>query len=226
MEEKTNAQILFYGLSSESNMWADEVEGLGLDGIRFRLNYKGETLHVHVPLIGRHSVHTVLRAAAVGLVEGLTWQEIFDGLSREDTQLRLVAVRSKSGALILDDTYNASPESMLAALNLLEEMDGRKIAVLGDMLELGQYERQGHEMVGLRAAQIANTLLTLGPRAQIIANAARKGGMQKSSVMEFEELDPIIDWLEENLSKNDSVLIKGSHGLRMDRAVSVLEVRR
>ncbi|MDK1117419.1 MAG: UDP-N-acetylmuramoyl-tripeptide--D-alanyl-D-alanine ligase [Anaerolineae bacterium] len=225
MEEKTNAQILFYGLSSESDMWADEVEGLGLDGIRFRLHYKGETLHVHVPLIGRHSVHTVLRAAAVGLVEGLTWQEIFDGLSREDTQLRLVAVRSKSGALILDDTYNASPESMLAALNLLEEMDGRKIAVLGDMLELGQYERQGHEMVGLRAAQIANTLLTLGPRAQIIANAARKGGMQKSSVMEFEELDPIIDWLEENLSENDSVLIKGSHGLRMDRAVNMLEVR-
>ena len=225
MEEKTNAQILFYGLSSESDMWADEVEGLGLDGIRFRLHYKGETLHVHVPLIGRHSVHTVLRAAAVGLVEGLTWQEIFDGLSQEDTQLRLVAVRSKSGALILDDTYNASPESMLAALNLLEEMDGRKIAVLGDMLELGQYERQGHEMVGLRAAQIANTLLTLGPRAQIIANAARKGGMQKSSVMEFEELDPIIDWLEENLSENDSVLIKGSHGLRMDRAVNILEVR-
>lgn len=225
MEEKTRAQVFFYGLSPESDLWADNVEGQGLEGIRFRLHYQRETLHVHVPLIGRHSVHTALRAAAVGLVEGLTWQEIFDGLNLGHTQLRLVAVRSKTGALILDDTYNASPESMLAALNLLDELDGRKIAVLGDMLELGQYERQGHEMVGLRAAQVADTLLTLGSRAHMIAGAARKSGMKKSAVLEFEELEQVINWLDENLSKNDSVLIKGSHGLRMDRIVNALEVR-
>lgn len=225
MEEKTRAQVFFYGLSSEADLWADNVEGQGLEGIRFRLHYKRETLHVRVPLIGRHSVHTALRAAAVGLVEGLTWQEIFDGLKQGHTQLRLVAVRSKTGALILDDTYNASPESMLAALNLLDELDGRKIAVLGDMLELGQYERQGHEMVGLRAAQVASTLITLGERAHMIADAARRSGMRKSSVLEFDELEQIVNWLDENLSKNDSVLIKGSHGLRMDRIVNVLEVR-
>jgi UDP-N-acetylmuramoyl-tripeptide--D-alanyl-D-alanine ligase len=225
MEEKTRAQVFFYGLSSESDLWADNVEGLGLEGIRFRLHFKRETLHVRVPLIGRHSVHTALRATAVGLVEGLTWQEIFDGLNQGHTQLRLVAVRSKTGALILDDTYNASPESMLAALNLLDELDGRKIAVLGDMLELGQYERQGHEMIGLRAAQVSDTLLTLGTRAHIIAEAARKSGMRKSSILEFEELEPIVDWLNNNLTKNDSGLIKGSHGLRMDRIVNVLEVR-
>ena len=80
-------------------------------------------------------------------------------------------------------------------------------------------------MVGLRAAQVADTLLTLGTRAHIIAKAARRAGMKKSSVLEFEELDPIVDWLNENLSKNDSVLIKGSHGLRMDRIVNALEVR-
>jgi UDP-N-acetylmuramoyl-tripeptide--D-alanyl-D-alanine ligase len=225
MEEKTRAQVFFYGLSSEADLWADNVEGQGLEGIRFRLHYQRETLYVRVPLIGRHSVHTALRAAAVGLVEGLTWQEIFDGLNQGHTQLRLVAVRSKTGALILDDTYNASPESMLAALNLLDELDGRKIAVLGDMLELGQYERQGHEMVGLRAAQVADTLLTLGTRGHMIAEAARRSGMKKSAVLEFEELDQIIEWLNQNLAKNDSVLIKGSHGLHMDRIVNVLEVR-
>jgi UDP-N-acetylmuramoyl-tripeptide--D-alanyl-D-alanine ligase len=225
MEEKTRAQVFFYGLSSESDLWADNVEGLGLEGIRFRLHYKRETLHVRVPLIGRHSVHTALRATAVGLVEGLTWQEIFDGLNLGHTQLRLVAVRSQTGALILDDTYNASPESMLAALNLLDELDGRKIAVLGDMLELGQYERQGHELVGLRAAQVADILLTLGSRAQIIAEAARRAGMNKTFILEFEELEPIVDWLNENLSQDDSVLIKGSHGLHMDRIVNILETR-
>ncbi len=224
MEEKTRAQVFFYGLSPEADLWADEVTGLGLEGIRFRLHYQHETLHARVPLIGRHSVHTALRAAAVGLVEGLTWQEIFGGLRQGHTQLRLAAVRSSSGALLLDDTYNASPESMLAALNLLDEMDGRKIAVLGDMLELGPYERQGHEMVGLRAAQVANILLTLGHRAHLIAEAAHRAGLPKNSIQEFETIEPIVEWLSKNLSAGDSVLVKGSHGLRMDRIINALEV--
>ena len=225
MEEKTKARVFFYGLSREANLWADNVVGLGLEGIRFRLHYQGETLHVRIPLIGRHSVHTALRAAAVGLIEGMNWQEILEGLNQGHTQLRLAVVRSQTGALLLDDTYNASPESMLAALNLLDELEGRKVAVLGDMLELGPYERGGHEMVGLRAAQVANVLLTLGERAHMIAEAARRAGMRKSAIIEFKEFDPLIEWLRTNLTKEDAVLIKGSHGLRMDRITSMLESR-
>lgn len=225
MEEKARARVFFYGLSHEADLWADQIEGLGLEGIHFRLHYKNETLHARIPMIGRHSVHTALRAAAVGLVEGLAWEEIFEGLSQGHAQLRLVAVRSHTGALILDDTYNASPESMLAAINLLDEMEGRKIAVLGDMLELGPYERQGHEMVGMRVAQVAKTLLTVGPRAHMIAEAARRAGLKPSSILEFEELEPIVDWLNRNLTTTDAVLIKGSRGLRMDRITASLEVR-
>ncbi len=225
MEEKTKARVFFYGLSSEADLWADQIEGLGLEGIHFRLHYRKETVHARIPMIGRHSVHTALRAAAVGLMDELTWQEIFEGLSQGHAQLRLVAVRSNTGALILDDTYNASPESMLAAVNLLDEMDGRKIAVLGDMLELGPYERQGHEMVGLRVAQVAKVLVTLGPRAHMIAEAARRAGMKSPNVLEFEELDQIVDWLNKNLANNDAVLIKGSHSLRMDRITASLETR-
>jgi UDP-N-acetylmuramoyl-tripeptide--D-alanyl-D-alanine ligase len=176
-------------------------------------------------MIGRHSVHTALRAAAVGLNDGLTWQEIFEGLSHGQTQLHLAAVRTNTGALILDDTYNASPESMLAALNLLDELDGRKIAVLGDMLELGPYEKQGHEMVGLRVAQVAKLLLTLGPRARMIAAAARRAGMKSSQILEFDQPEPIMDWLNKNLSATDAVLIKGSRGLRMDRITAALEIQ-
>jgi len=225
MEEKTKARVFFYGLSPEAHLWADHVEGLGLDGIRFRLHYQGETLHVKIPLIGRHSVHTALRAAAVGLVDGMNWQEILEGLNQGHTQLRLAAVRSENGALLLDDTYNASPESMLAALNLLDELDGRKVAVLGDMLELGPYERGGHEMVGLRAGQVVDVLLTLGERAHIIADATRRGNGKKKTIIEFDEIEPLIEWLKKNLTSKDVVLIKGSHGLRMDRITSTLEVR-
>lgn len=225
MEEKTKARVFFYGLSPEAHLWADQVEGLGLDGIRFRIHYQGETLHVKIPLIGRHSVHTALRASAVGLSEGMNWQEILEGLSQGHTQLRLAAVRSETGALLLDDTYNASPESVLAALNLLDELDGRKIAVLGDMLELGPYERGGHEMVGLRAAQVASVILTFGERAHMIAEAARRSGLRKLSIVEFDTLEPLVDWLKKNLSKDDVVLIKGSNGLRMDRVTAALEAR-
>jgi len=225
MEEKSKARVFFYGLSPEADLWADQIEGLGLDGIRFRLHYKNETIHSHVPLIGRHSVHTALRAASVGLNDGLGWQEIFEGLKRGRTQLRLAAVRSKTGALILDDTYNASPESMLAALNLLDEMDGRKIAVLGDMLELGPYEKQGHDIVGMRAAQVAKILVTLGSRAHMIAESARRAGLKPANVFEFEESAPVVEWLNKNLTSSDAVLVKGSHGLRMDRITAALEVR-
>lgn len=224
MEEKSKARVFFYGLSPEADLWADGIEGLGLDGIRFRLHYKGETIHSHVPMIGRHSVHTALRAAAVGLNDGLGWQEIFEGLQRGRAQLRLSVVRAKNGALIIDDTYNASPESMLAALNLLDELDGRKIAVLGDMLELGPYEKQGHEMVGMRAAQVARLLVTLGTRAHVIAESARRAGLNPANVFEFEESEALIEWLNKNLTAKDAALIKGSHGLRMDRITAALEV--
>ncbi len=225
MAKMTEARVFFYGLSHEADLWADGVEGLGLDGIRFRLHYKNETLHVHLPLIGQHSVHTALRTAAICLVEGMTWQDILKGLRTGRAQLRLVAVRSKCGALILDDTYNASPASTQAALNLLDEMDGKHIAVLGDMLELGQYERQGHEMIGMRAAEVVDILLTLGTRAKIIAKSARNVGMPANAILEFDEADSLITWLKENLTAENTVLIKGSRGLRMDRITMALEMK-
>ncbi len=225
MASKTEARILYYGLDSRAEMWADAVEGLGLDGIRFRLHYRGETHYMKVPLIGRHSVHTVLRAAAIGIVEGLTWQEIVDGLRSGRAQLRLVAVQSPSGALILDDTYNASPQSTFSALNLLNELEGHKIAVLGDMLELGQYELHGHKMVGVRVAEVVDELITVGERALIIAKTARQTGLPTKAVTEFEDSEQAIAFLVNRLGKNDVVLVKGSHAMRMDRIVAALEVR-
>jgi UDP-N-acetylmuramoyl-tripeptide--D-alanyl-D-alanine ligase len=224
MNTRTKARVFYYGLTPEAHLWADDVVGMGLEGIRLCLHYKKEALHLRVPMIGRHSVETVLRATAVGLVENLTWDEIVRGLQESQAQLRLSAVRSESGALILDDTYNASPESTLAALNLLEELQGRKIAVLGDMLELGQYEREGHEKVGMRAAQVADVLVTLGLRAHIIAEAARRSGMDKKFILEYEDASETVEWLKKYLASDDVVLIKGSHGLRMDKIVAALEI--
>jgi UDP-N-acetylmuramoyl-tripeptide--D-alanyl-D-alanine ligase len=223
MSKRTKARVIYFGMDPAADLWADDVEGLGLDGIRFCLHYKGEELHLRVPMIGRHSVQTALRATAVGLAEELTWQEIVDGLRSSPTQLRLMAVRCESGALLLDDTYNASPESMLAALNLLDELDGRKIAVLGDMLELGQYEWVGHEKVGIRAAQVADLLVTTGERGRMIAAAAARAGMNGENITEFETNDQVVAYLKPRLRADDVVLVKGSRGMHMERIVSALE---
>ena len=120
MAQATEARVYYYGLSPHADLWADEIEGLGLDGTRFQLHRQDEALHVRIPMLGRHSVHTALRAAAVGLLEGLTWQEVIEGLRAPSAQLRLVAVPGPQGSTILDDTYNASPASGIAALNIIE----------------------------------------------------------------------------------------------------------
>ena len=98
MAKKTKANVLFYGMTSEADLWADEIDSLGLEGIRLRLNFRGESNHLTVPLIGRHSVQTVLRATAVGLVEGMAWQEIILGLKSVTPQPRrlLMVLKLKS----------------------------------------------------------------------------------------------------------------------------------
>jgi UDP-N-acetylmuramoyl-tripeptide--D-alanyl-D-alanine ligase len=223
MAEKTQAQIFFYGIDPRSDLWADRIESMGLEGIRFRLHFHNESLFMRVPLLGRQSVHTVLRAAAVGLVEGLTWQEIINGLLSGQSQLRLVAVNSQNGALILDDSYDASVESNLAALNLLEEMSGRKVAVLGDMDEFGPYERQGSQMVGVRAAEVCAMLVTVGEAGKKIAEAASQAGMRDGTVKSCAEVAEAIEYLKSKLVPGDVALVKGARELYMDRIVTALE---
>jgi UDP-N-acetylmuramoyl-tripeptide--D-alanyl-D-alanine ligase len=225
MAQVTPGKVFYYGLDPAADLWADNIEGLGLDGVRFHLHHGTETLNVRIPLIGRHSVHTALRAAAVGLVEGLDWGQILAGLRMGNPQLRLVAVQGRNGSLLLDDTYNASPESTVAALNLLSELEGRKVAVLGDMLELGQYEVQGHQMVGNLAAKVADVLVTVGERARTIAVTAAAAGLDGKLISQFDTSEQALGYLQTSLVKGDVVLVKGSRAIKMETIVPALEQR-
>lgn len=224
MQTRTRARVFTYGLDPNADLWADEIESRGLAGCYFRFHHRGETLRVRVPLLGQHSVHTALRAAAVGLVMGLTWQEIVEGLqSIGAVQLRLAAVRGPGGSLLIDDTYNASPESTIAALNLLREIEGRRrIAVLGDMLELGSFEETGHRMVGQRARDVVDVLVTIGPRARLIAQEARLAGLPASAITQFAGADEALSYLKALIGDGDVVLVKGSRSLRLDRLARAL----
>ena len=222
MANHTEARIFTYGLDSTADLWADNIHSQGLEGVRFTLHHKGESLVVQVPLLGRHSVHTSLRATAVGLVEGLTWDEIVHGLRNTAVQLRLVTVPGPKNSIIIDDTYNASPDSVLAALNLMHDLDGRSVAVLGDMLELGYLEEEAHRQVGRRAAEVAKMLVTVGHRARWIGEEAIASGLPEDRVVMVADAETAAATLEDLIEENDTVLVKGSLGMRMDQIITAL----
>jgi len=222
MASMTQARVLYYGLDPAADLWADSIVSQGLEGVHFRMHYRDEVMHVQVPLLGRHSVHTALRAAAVGLAEGMVWDEILEGLQDRRAALRLVAVPGPNGSTILDDTYNASPDSTIAALNLLDEMEGRKIAVLGDMLELGAAEEEGHRKVGLRAIDAAEVLVAVGELGRLIGEEAQRNGMPADRVRLCATNEAAIEYLKTVIQPGDMILVKGSRGLHMEDIVTAL----
>jgi UDP-N-acetylmuramoyl-tripeptide--D-alanyl-D-alanine ligase len=224
MAGQTQARVFTYGLTPEADLWASDIESEGLEGIRFVLHYQDEAIHAKVPLLGRHSVHTALRAAAVGLVEDMTWQEIMTGLQDSSVQLHLVSVPGINGSTLLDDTYNSSPVSSIAALNLLDDLAGRKIAVLGDMAELGDQEEEGHRRVGCRAADTVDILVTVGPRARLIADEASACGLLPEAIIEVETNDQATAHLRQIIQRDDIVLVKGSRSMAMEEIVAALQV--
>lgn len=222
MAAHTKARVFTYGLDQKADLWADDIDSMGLEGISFALHSGRDRLSIHVPLLGRHSVHTSLRAAAVGLVERLSWDEIVAGLRDLSSQLRLVAVPGPRGSVILDDTYNSSPESAMAALNLLSDLPGRRIAVLGDMLELGPVEESSHRLVGRRTLGVADLLVAVGSRGRLIGEEAISAGMPSADVYLADDSAEAIQVLEDIIQSGDMVLVKGSHGARLDKVVAAL----
>jgi UDP-N-acetylmuramoyl-tripeptide--D-alanyl-D-alanine ligase len=134
-------------------------------------------------------------------------------------------VPSASGATLIDDTYNASPASSLAALNLLAELDGRRIVVLGDMLELGAIEEEAHRIVGRRVAEVADLLISVGQRARWIADEAQLSGMGAGQITMLNTNAEAIALLGGRLRSGDNVLIKGSRGAAMEVIVAALQQR-
>ena len=229
MASVTRARIFRYGTTPEADLWADEVRGMGMEGIRFRFHYRRqgqervETLSVRVPLLGSHSVQTALCAAAAGLVEGLGWDEIIVGMQSTPGQLRLVIVPGINGSTVIDDTYNASPASMIAALNLLADVEpkgqGRRVAVLGDMRELGDYTDEGHRLVGRRAADVVDMLVTVGELGAAIAAEAQGVRFNPAALHVTQTADETIALLRTLLRPDDLVLVKGSRAVGMETIV-------
>lgn len=224
MKDLTRGHVLTYGLGPAAALRASDVRTRGVDGISFALSYQGEERYAdRVALVGAHHVYTALAAVAIALAAGLTLDEAVNGLQAARAQFRATLVPGANGSMVLDDSYNSSPASARAALAMLKDIPARRrIAVLGDMLELGTYEAEGHREIGRAVAQVADELLTLGPRARLIAEEARQQGMAAVRVRELHDKGELVGVLQALLRDGDVALIKGSRGLALDTVVAAL----
>lgn len=226
MASMTRARVVTAGLTSRADFWIEDIETRGLDGILVRLREKGITASytARVPLLGAHSANTALRAAAVGRVAGLSWGDIVEGLGQPGGAIRLQVVEGPHGSIIIDDTYNASPESTLAALNVLQEVgDPPRVAVLADMLELADLEEAAHREVGCRAALVAQLIVCVGQRARWIAEEARACGAAPDSVVHVATKSEAIRVVRERVTRKSTILVKGSRGMEMEDVVAGLQ---
>jgi len=222
MATRTAARVLTYGYADQADVRLLKVESYGLHGIGLAVEYNGQQHWLRTPLIGRHHAYTALAAIATALVLGLDWEAIAAGLREPGEQLRLRVVRGRHGVTIIDDTYNAAPLSTIAALQVLAETEGRRIAVLGEMLELGAASEEGHQQVGAAAATAADLLIAVGRQAQIVADAARRAGMTAEQVKICADNEAAIRLLNQLIQAGDCLLVKGSRGVQMETIVVAL----
>jgi len=223
MAARTAARILTYGFASDADVRAEDIESAGTAGMRFRLLLPGGALRrVAIPTLGRLSVHNALAAAAAGVAAGVPVDEIVAGLAAGWSAPHRGELIRAGGVTIVDDSYNASPGSMLAALDLLDGLPGRKIAVLGEMLELGEGTELKHRAVGRAAASIADVLVTVGEGGAEIARGAREAGNGALQLHEATDQEAALELLRPRLRAGDVILVKASRGIALDRLVDRL----
>lgn len=211
---------VYYGCTDRCSVTADDIVFSGIDYTTFTLKCEKGQTDIELPAAGRHMVLDALAAAACGLAFGLELDAIKQGLESYVPVGSRMRKLNRDGAVILDDCYNASPKSVEAGLKVLCSGSGRSIAVLGDMLELGENSKALHEHIGRLAAELGlDMLITVGNEAQYIANAAESCGLRS---VYHTDIEGAAELLKRNIKSGDTVLIKASRGMALERVIALL----
>lgn len=222
-EKNNNYKVKTYGIENKSDIIAENIV-LDENGSLFNVTVNNNTYNVRVPVGGKHFVYNSLCAMCVGLENGIEIKDIIDGISKfELTKNRMDIQKNSKGITIINGSYNASYDSMKASIEYLASLNGRKIAVLGDMLELGKFSKELHENVGEEVEKNnIDILVVCGKEAKNISRKAIELGMDKSKVFEFNELNDVVDYLKSMLKTDDVVLVKASNGMHFNKIVQDL----
>ncbi len=217
---RTAARVVTFGWREPADFRAVDVELRGMLGADLWVQSADGIRRLRLGLAGRPGLYAALAAVAVGRVLGVDWVGVERGLLKVSVDQRLAVRPGVGGRRVVDDSYNSSPVSLTAALEFLAQLPGRKVAILGDMLELGPIEADAHREAGRLAARTLDVLVAVGERAALVADAARAAGLSET----YWTVDPIeAAFLARARSgPGDWILVKGSWGLRLERAVQVL----
>lgn len=219
---KTTHKIVTFGIDNKSNINATDIKSFEDKSI-FNIEIDGKKYEVKVPVGGKHFIYNALSAICIALENGIEIKEAIKGIEEfELTKKRMEVIKSKqSGATIINDTYNASYDSVKAALEYLNNINGkRKVAILGDMLELGEFSKEMHEKVGKEVVNNkVNILITVGEEAKNIVKEVKKS-KNNIEIHECNSNQEAINIAKEILSDNDLVLVKASNGMHFDTIVS------
>ncbi|MCR5611690.1 MAG: UDP-N-acetylmuramoyl-tripeptide--D-alanyl-D-alanine ligase [Clostridiales bacterium] len=215
-----NRRAVYYGFDKNFFAYADNIVPHGIESTDFTLHLGEESIRVELPASGMHMVLNALAAAAAGHEMGLTISEIKRGLeSFVQVEGRMTKI-DFNGATIINDCYNASPTSMAASLTVLKEASGRKLALLGDMLELGERTEELHRGIGALCAELKlDVLVTVGELAGNIASEARKNGLENVCAVTKEEAAKV---LKSELKPGDTLLVKASRGMALETVIKAI----
>jgi UDP-N-acetylmuramoyl-tripeptide--D-alanyl-D-alanine ligase len=222
MAARTAARSVTYGFAPDADVRAEAIVSLGLDGMAFQIVARGDRGAVRLPRLGRHAVHNALAAAAVGLEVGSSLEKIVDGLSRPWTLPHRSVVLRLDGVTVIDDAYNAGPDSVTAALDALAALPGRHVAVLGRMAELGELEEAAHAAVGRQVAAVLDLLVAVGTATQPLVDAAIAAGLPVEQIVHVPDADAALAELPGRLRQGDMVLVKASRSEALERVVDGL----
>ncbi|MFW6035123.1 MAG: UDP-N-acetylmuramoyl-tripeptide--D-alanyl-D-alanine ligase [Halothermotrichaceae bacterium] len=212
--------IIYYGLSEKADIYADNIKINSTTS--FNLNYQGDSKDILLNKPGEHNIYNSLAAVAVAREFGVSWDKIAAALENiEFSALRWDVRNLGNNVKVINDTYNANPLSMRAAVNTAVNMAKKRlIVVLGAMLELGDREEEEHKNLGeFISNNNINILMTVGETASLIAKAAVSNGMNSKNVYCFDNNTDIAEKLKDILKDNDTILVKGSRGNRMEEIV-------
>ncbi len=232
MKENIESEVISYGFSREAQVRATNIVNVIEDekpqGLSFKLDYQGKSVPVRLPhIIAPYQIYAVLAGVSAGIAMKINLIDItkaLDNFSPPPGRMNLLA--GASGSMIIDDTYNSSPKSAIAALETIEKIkSSRKIAVLGDMLELGKEEEAGHKEIARKIFAInADMFFAVGDRMKMAISELERMGYAKEKIFWFENPGEAGAELLEKIKKGDLILVKGSQGMRMEKIVEKIIV--
>lgn len=230
LKKKGNHEPLHFGIDGSNEIFASDMMSKGLFGTSAVIHAKLQVFPVEIPLPGEHMVRNALAAAGVGMQLGLTVDEIKEGIANVESVGGRSNVMKLTDYTLIDDCYNANPASMRAALDLLAMALGRKVAVLGDMFELGENEKQLHQEIGHYAMEKnIDVLICAGGLAKNIYDKALEAsaasiGNKAAQLFYFETREQMMEKLPDILQKDDTILVKASHGMQFEKVVNMISI--